>query len=77
MQELYKGNPQFFTKKFTIERDKDTIFMNKKYSDINNIINTRILEVAKLQDKILLDKLTTEELKRLKKLINEILKERK
>lgn len=44
MQELYKGNPQFFTKKFTIERDKDTIFMNEKYSDINNIINTRILE---------------------------------
>lgn len=74
-QEQY--TPKIMTSRFLVKRDGDNILLGEEYNHIKSVIHTRMLEIKNLQDKAILEKLSTEELKNLKKLINEILKERK
>lgn len=69
--------PKTIITRFSVERVGDNILLGEEYNHIKRMIHTRILEIKRLQDKTILEKLSTEELKNLKRLINEILKERK
>lgn len=77
-QDQYIDSPKPLTlsTRLLAKRDGNNIIFRKEYGEINKIIKTHILEIGKLQDRMILDNLTTKELKGLKKLINEILKER-